>query len=91
MSDRLSNEDFLTIQQQIVIFGGAVAVLDLEGFLSRIGTAEAAAPLLDPSAFIAGHEKMSALKELAEGALKFKRATLEFQNTLRRLEAKAGA
>jgi len=89
--DRLSNEDFLTIQQQLTIFGGAVMVLDLEGFIARCQHAEAVAPLIDPTAFMKGHEKLEALKDLAEGALKFKLASLAFQNTMNRLNATKGS
>ena len=86
---RLSNEDFFTIQSQLAVFGGAVATLDLEGFLERIGTAEAVAPLIDPSAFIAGHEKMALVKSVAEAALVFKRAVVAAQKAEAELAKKA--
>lgn len=87
--DRLTNEDFSTIQSQLTVFGGAVMTLDLEAFIDRCSHAEAVAPFIDPTAFMQGHEKLAALKDLAEGALKFKLAAHAFRNTMLRLDAKA--
>lgn len=85
--DRLTNDDYLNVQQQIQIFGGAIAVLDLEAFIDRANHADAVAPFIDPTAWREAKEKLAAIRDLAEGALKFKLASVAFQNTMHRLDA----
>ncbi len=86
---RMTNEEFLTVQQQLTLFAGAVMVLDVESYIERCERADALGPILDPTLYIKGNERLSALKELAEGALKFKQAALRFRNTMTRLDSAA--
>lgn len=89
MADRMSNEEYLDTQLQLTTFSAMLIEVDVEGFIERGRQAEAAAPLIDPSAFLAGHEKLAAITRLAEAALRFKQAALEFRNTMQRLDASA--
>jgi hypothetical protein len=86
-----SDEEYIQIQQQLVIFGQLLMNIDVEGFIERAERADAIAPVIDPTLWMRGHERLDALKDLAHGAMKFKMAAAAFQNTMARIAAKESA
>ena len=48
--------------------------LDLEGFMERIEQSEALAPIIDPTLYLQGAERLTMIKDIARAGLEFKRA-----------------
>ena len=61
----LSNDDYFTIQQSVLLMGSLVAELDLPAFIERINRAEAMAPIVDPTLYMRGGPNLSVIKDLA--------------------------
>lgn len=85
----MTNEEYFNTQLQLTTMAAMMIEVDVEGMIERARHAQAVAPLIDPTAFIAGHEKLEAITRLAEAASRFKGAALEFRNTMQRLEARS--
>lgn len=63
--------DYTATQSQILMLCRLVLTLDLEQFLSRIGTCEAIIPLTNPTLYMEGGKKLTQIKTLAAAALSF--------------------
>ena len=87
----MTNDEYLEAQNQITIFAAMLIEVDVEGLLDRASRADAIAPLLDPTLWMKGHERLDAIKELALGAMAFKQAACKFRNTMARIEAEEKA
>lgn len=64
------------LQQQLVLFGAIVAEWPLEDFIAAIDHADTIGPIVDPTLWIRGQKAMSQVRQLAAGALEFKRAAV---------------
>jgi len=73
MSD-MTDTEHQTVQHQLMTFYGVIKDMPLEDFIDRINECETLAPLLDPTAYIQGADRMEAIKKLAQGALVFQEA-----------------
>ena len=62
---KMSDEQYLETQQQLVMLWSVVKDLDLGEFLSRISLAEAVGPIVDPTLYKRGMYKMEVIKGLA--------------------------
>lgn len=72
----MSEEEYISIQNQLVILAQLIAPLDLKGFLSQLAHAEAMCPILDPTLFMRGAGKLAQVRRLAEAAQEFQAEVL---------------
>jgi hypothetical protein len=72
--------EYTAIQNQLVMLAGIVNDLDLDGFLAAINKAESIGPILDPTLFMAGSEKLRQVSNLAHA---FKQVQNEVRKQLR--------
>ena len=75
--DKETEFDYTATQSQILMLCRLVLTLDLKQFLSRIGTCEAITPLVNPTLYMEGCEKLTQIKALAAGALRFQEKVIE--------------
>lgn len=64
----MTDEEYLKTQRTLMRMSVEVQGLDLEGFLRRIGEAESAAPVLDPTLYRRGTEALESVKQIALAA-----------------------
>ncbi len=86
--ETMTNEEYLEVQTKLTLFAAMIIEVDVEGLLERVERADAIVPLIDPTLWMKGHDKLDAIKDLARGALKFKLAACAFRNTMMRLDSK---
>ena len=70
----MTDEEYTTTMHQLFLMAGLIRELDVNGFLERISTAEAAAPILDPTLSRAAGPKLEIVKAVAFGAQQFQKA-----------------
>ena len=70
-------EQYMQTQHQLMVIASLVAEMPLEEFLADIQKADSVGPILNPSLWIAGNEKMQMVKQLAQAALDVKTVTLK--------------
>ena len=75
----MREQEFLTIQHQIVALAPLVAEMDLPEFVDTIEQADTIGPLLAPSLWMAQHQDMDRIRQLAEALLPFRRAVLKMR------------
>lgn len=71
---RLSKEEYMRTQMQIISIGRAASNLDIEAFINQMSEAEAVAPMIDPTLYRKAIENMRAIKDLARAILPVKDA-----------------
>ena len=69
--NKISNEDYVLLQGQLLLFGSVVKDWNLEGFLQRIDHAEAIGPIIGPSLFIRAESNLRKIKRLAQALVPF--------------------
>jgi hypothetical protein len=62
----VNDEEYMTVQTQLQAIGGLVLGMDLDGFLERIDRAETLTPILNPTLWMRGAEKLREVREIAE-------------------------
>lgn len=70
----MDRQRYLDTQRRLLSLARQMYELDVEPFLEAIESAEAIAPIIDPTAFRHGARNLSIIKQLAEAAVAFKRA-----------------
>jgi len=75
--NKMTDEDYALTQQRIILLAGFCRNLRITEFLSRISETETIAPILYPTLYVAGMDKLAQVKQLA-------RSLLPFQEELRR-------
>jgi hypothetical protein len=75
----MTDPEYLSTQQAIIVAAQAVMNVDLDGFLSRIRRAESAGPVLDPTLYRQAQKNLQAVKDLAEALVPFKRAAMKLR------------
>lgn len=80
--DDVENEtfDYPVVQHKLLLLCQFVNDIQLEEFLSRIGTCEAISPMLNPILFMKGHKKLLQIKQLAVAALHFQKTVHEVKD-----------
>ena len=51
MAERMNNDEYLATQEQVLLHAKLLLDVPLEGFLTRISSAEAVAPFMDPTLY----------------------------------------
>jgi hypothetical protein len=62
----VTDEEYLIVQNQLQAIGGLVLGMDLDGFVARIDRAQTLTPILDPTLWMRGAEKLREVREIAE-------------------------
>lgn len=75
----ISDDEYSTIQHQITLIGALLEELDLNGFLERISHTHAAAPILDPTLYRRGADRLHAIEDLARACAKVQAAHRELK------------
>jgi hypothetical protein len=68
----MDNAQYEATYRTLQILAMVAVDMDLEGFLARIETAEAAGPVLDPTLYREAGEKLADVKALAEACKVFR-------------------
>jgi len=79
----MREQEFLTIQHQILALAPIVAEMDLVEFIDTIEQADTIGPMLAPSLWMRKHEDMDRIRQLAEALLPFRRAVLKMREEAR--------
>lgn len=77
--EKISNEDYTTVQHQIITMARLVRDLPLAAFLNRIQSCESVTPIFNPSLYMRGAKKLELVKQMAEGLLEFQKSIPELQ------------
>lgn len=77
----MNKEEFVYTQELLLAQARLIAALDLEELLNAIDRAEAVGPVLNPTLYKQGAEKMQAIRRVAEAALKIKNEVLKGSET----------
>jgi hypothetical protein len=72
----MNQETYAGIQAELLILGHVIKNMDLEGFLEAVSKAETMGPVLDPTLYIQGNEKLEQVKLLAQSAKIFQNEVL---------------
>ena len=72
--DKISEEDYVQTQSQIILLAKLVRDLPLAAFLDRIQRCESVAPIFNPSLYMRGTKKLDLIKQMAEGLCAFQRS-----------------
>jgi hypothetical protein len=67
----MTDEEYTQTQAQLILIAQLASQLDLDGFLERINQAETLAPILDPTLYMRGGQKLSQVKRLAQSLRPF--------------------
>jgi len=73
----LNDAEYLETQEQLQMVALIVLNMDLDGFFQRIGTTEAVAPILDPTAYMRGAESLTKVRRHAEALRDFQRVVAQ--------------
>lgn len=74
---RLTQEQYETIQHQLLLIGELLVQMDLPAFLEQIETAETVGPILDPTLYRMGMSNMAEVKRLAKAAMELREVRAE--------------
>ncbi|MGE5572975.1 MAG: hypothetical protein ACM3ZU_08165 [Bacteroidota bacterium] len=78
----MTDAEYIETQQQLLLLANIVSQMDLADLLERIQHGETVGPILDPTLFIRGSKKLSAVKRIAQGAQQFQKAIAEAKEEL---------
>jgi hypothetical protein len=71
MRQEISNAEYQACQDQMLLLARMVRDMPLVDFLQAISRAEAVGPMVDPTLYIRGRDKLEEIKLMAEGLRKF--------------------
>lgn len=72
----MTNEEYIAVQQQLVLLAQLVAEINVEGMLERLERADAIGPLFHPSEWMKAKPQLDEVRKLAEAAMVFRREAL---------------
>ncbi len=73
----MNEEEYISVQSQLLLIGRLVQEMDLPAFLAAIHRAETLAPILDPTLLMRGEKNLTHIRNLAEALQPFRRAVLQ--------------
>jgi len=73
----MTPEEYKMTQTQLLAMAPIIADMDLDDFLRDIERAEAFGCFKDPTLWMKGIDNLQKIKEIAKGALEFKKAVLK--------------
>ena len=78
----MTDAEYIETRQQLLLLANVVSQMDLNGLLECISHTQTVGPILDPTLFIRGSKKLSAVKRIAQGAQQFQKAIAEAKEEL---------
>lgn len=75
--ERMSDAAYAVTQQRLMLLAGFVLRMDLDAFLERIQMTETICPLVDPTLYMRGAEKLGQVRDLAVAANEFRSVVVE--------------
>lgn len=69
----MNDSQYRDTQDRLQLIGSLALTLDLDGFLDRISRTETLAPILDPTLYMRGSDKLQQVRELAEAVHRVQR------------------
>lgn len=70
----MSDVEYGLVQQAIIQAGDLLAMLDLPAFIDRANVALAVGPVLNPTLYMRGVDRLEAVRDMATAALRFRNA-----------------
>lgn len=83
----MNDQEYQETQNALNLIARMISGLDLTGFLKRIDQADSIAPILDPTLYRDGAERMHAIKKLAQEAKRVQSAFIEMNEIVKNEEA----
>lgn len=83
----MNDQEYQETQNALLLCARMISGLDLTGFLKRIEQADSVAPILDPTLYRRGAERMHAIKKLAQEAKRVQSAFIEMSEIVKNKEA----
>lgn len=79
----MTEEEYIQTQQQLLCLAGIVKDMPLAEFLHKINICESVSPLINPTLYIKGADKLTLIKRIAEGAQAFQNNVIKYEKDLR--------
>ena len=73
----ITEQDYIQLQQQILCCAKIVADMPLDAFLEKINVCESLAPVIDPTLYRQGQDKLQLIKKLALGLRSFQAVVIK--------------
>lgn len=73
----MNEEEYVQTQVQLTILAQLVQSLDLTAFIAAIDRADIYGPIIDPTLWRAGHDKMAKIRRMAVALRKFQETAQE--------------
>jgi hypothetical protein len=70
---RITPGEYQMIQTELITMAATVQGFDLEGFLENISYADTMGPILDPTLWTKGSDRMHKIEQIARAALRFQK------------------
>jgi hypothetical protein len=80
MTKRITEEQYLTLQSQLVPLSTLILEMPLEDFLNAISRADTLGPILDPTLWMRGSKSMHEIEEVARIFLDAKQKLEKLRN-----------
>ena len=78
----ITEQDYIQVQQQILFCAKIVVDMPLAEFLQKIDVCESLAPIVDPTLFRQGQDKLQLIKELARGLQQFHKVAVKIKDRI---------
>lgn len=69
----MNEEEYINVQQNLILLGQLIGTMDLDGFVAWINRAETIGPIADPTTYRQAQKRLGEVKRLAEAAQVFQR------------------
>lgn len=84
-NEKMKDEEYTQTQEQLKLIATLIMSIDLDGCLSRQGTADATAPLFHPTLYMAARDRYSIVKRLTKAAHTFQKEVMKLNKELEEL------
>ena len=78
----MDDAEYIQTQQQLLCLAGIVKDLPIDEFLRKINICESVSPLIDPTLYMKGADKLTFIKRIAESARDFQRNIIKYQQAI---------
>lgn len=79
----MDEAEYIQIQQQLLCLAGILKDVKINEFLHKINICETVAPLIEPTLYIEGADKLTFIKRIAESAQVFQSDVIKYEQALK--------
>lgn len=79
----MKEEKYIQTQQQLICLAGIIKDMPLSEFLHKINICETISPLIDPTLYRQGADKLTFIKQIAESAQNFQSDIIKYEEILK--------